>query len=171
MKKTLLSGIAVLFLATGTADAYECAFASPPVDKDGACELGGPKVPVEHCKEYGHPLYYREKGAPGLLHLRKEPNKKSEWITKLDAGTLLWLGSAEREGWRYVWAIGERQLFGSSNEGWVSTKFITKIDCPEKQEAKDDNSAPEAPVDDLSNALPYGTPPNCYPKWTGIKRC
>ena len=84
MRKALVAA-SVLSLLAGTALADDCAMAIPPVDKQGVYDFGpGTKIPVDQCKKYGHPLYYREKGAPGLLHLRLMPTKKSEWVGKVE---------------------------------------------------------------------------------------
>ena len=138
MKKLLLTGIAALFLATGTAHTSEqCVIAIPPLDRDGACDYSedpkDPKVPVDLCGgENGHPLYYRPKDSPGLLHLRKEPSAKSGWIDKFEHGKLLWL-SGQKKGWTYIWAYGQEQVV-LRKAGWVRSKYIkpTKCPCPEE---------------------------------------
>jgi hypothetical protein len=58
--------------------------------------------------------------------------------------------------------------FRPKKDGWVYKKYIKEIPC------EDENTAPLEVPPGAIPGMPSPVPPpepNCYPKWTGLKRC
>jgi hypothetical protein len=136
MRKILLASIAALSVLSASAAHADtkCAMANPPVDKEGTDD---------------RPLYYREPGAPGLLHLRLRPNAKSEWRARVQYGDVLYIDTTPNidlfKDWKYVFGIFPKR--GPEYTGWVRTKYIKWLyDCPEEEEPQPTPSSLPPPV-------------------------
>jgi hypothetical protein len=119
LRKETIAGITALLMTTPAH--ASCVIAAPPVDKEGV-DKGS--------------LYYREKGSPGLLHVREKPNAKSRWIWKVEHGDILLLNDdLHTRDWEHViatWSPSQKKserLFG-----WVRSKYVKPFACPQIEE-------------------------------------
>jgi hypothetical protein len=147
MKKLLLTGIAVLFLAIGTAHATE----------DFCAVVLKPPREVMRDKEYKHDAWLTIRDGPGTQFMR---------MGKLGTGDYLeaQTGSCKQlEGkwicddkWVHINSIprfdGPIEQRHSHSSGWVHSKYIQTFPCPEDQaEAGPSLPPPKIPTYDNPN--------------------
>jgi hypothetical protein len=119
------------------------------------------------------------------LGLREKPDTKSRVTFRL--GDKEYLEADEVKGdWTHISKVN-RLSESRVIQGWVRSKYVQKMNCDDRYKTSEDinpgDQPKEADVSDgpLSPAIPgFGPPfvptignpePNCYPKWTGLKRC
>jgi hypothetical protein len=147
MKKLLLTSIAALFLATGTAHATE----------DGCAIVLPVPVKVKRDKDYNPDMW---------LSIREGPGKQFKMIFRVHHGDLIDVDtrSAFQENenakvihvkrWTHV--IGVPRLDGNTHpyvRGWISDKYIQWFECREDQEAEGNKPWP-APMIDTIPTIP-----------------
>jgi hypothetical protein len=108
-----------------------------------------------------------EKIPLGYLNLRAGPGMEFSVKAKLNEGDALKVDAVSGE-WKHVTREDQKV-----SDGWVYGKYITTWDCSKKTSESTDSAKPfVAPVE--PGHLPTIGNPNpdeCYPKWTGLKRC
>lgn len=105
----------------------------------------------------------------GYLNLRTGPGPTYETTAKLVKLDELKI-DAEFKGWAHVISVDRLDTDKHNTEGWVYRKYT--FGCPnnEKEEEKPKATIPGFPPPPQTSSTP-GLEPNCYPKWTGLKRC
>jgi hypothetical protein len=109
MKKTFLTSIAVLLMATGAAHASRCVTVLPNVDPEWNCH-----TPESRCEQ---------------LNMREKPNTKSKILLKLDPGDIVRLDDDPTlvdlfKKWKRIYLIrNDMEIYG-----WIYIKY-TKPDA------------------------------------------
>jgi hypothetical protein len=75
--------------------------------------------------EAAEPVMMAKAWLSGTLNLREGPSTKERIVTALPAGTQIWIGRPNREGWAQVYDPGEFSVGAASGvaaRGWIFTR-------------------------------------------------